>query len=312
MTNYLIIDGNSLGHFSQNGAKLSLGDMPVQAIYNFLRNFLNAMALYGTYQPIVLWDGASWRKMLAANYKANREKKDTIHERRQQASKDEYKRQVPIIKKALQLLGVSQVFSINMEADDLGAILADRFSPKGKVILYTGDKDWIQLVGPNVVWRDFINKRTINMANFEEMTGVKDTAQFIEVKALSGDTGDGVPGVGGIGEKGAKDFLAEFGSFNDFLNQVTLHKLDISKRPKKIRALVEDEGKAITFEHNLKMMDLRTTARPAPINLTVDKGAPSKDLFRVFCDRMLFNSITQELDEWIRVFPRFRQLEVAV
>lgn len=311
MSNYLLVDANSLGHFSQNGARLTFGDMPVQAIYNFLRNLRHAMALYSNHQPVILWDGASWRTMLAANYKANREKRDTKHEIKQQQIKDEYKRQVPLIKKALQLLGIPQVFSINMEADDLGAILADRYSATGKVILYTGDKDWLQLVGPNVIWRDFINKRMVNVSNFEEMTGVKTPAQFVEVKALSGDTGDNVPGVGGIGEKGAIQFLNEFGSFNSFLNQVSLHKLDISKRPKKIRALVEDESKALTFDHNLKMMDLRTSARPAPINLRVDKGDPNQELFRVFCDRFLFNSITQNLDEWIRVFPAFRELTPA-
>ncbi|MDE4297047.1 5'-3' exonuclease H3TH domain-containing protein [Phaeobacter gallaeciensis] len=311
MTNYFIIDGNSLGHFSQNGARLSLGDMPVQAVYNFLRNMRRAMALHANYQPVVLWDGASWRKMLLADYKANREKKETIAERKQAAAKDEYKRQIPLIKKALQLLGIPQVFAINMEADDLGAILADRYSVNGKVVLWTGDKDWIQLVGPNVVWRDFANKRVINHNNFEEMTGVKTPVQFVEVKALSGDAGDNIKGVGGLGEKGAKDFLAEFGSFQSFLERVTFDKMDISKRPKKIRDLVEDEGKAITFQLNLKLMDLRTTARPAPINLTVDKGTPNVDLFRVFCDRLLFNSITQELDEWIRVFPAFQQEAVA-
>lgn len=306
MPNYLLIDGNSLGHFSNNGAKLSLGEMPIQAVYNFLRNLRGTMAAHAQFNPIVLWDGASWRKMLAGDYKANRDKKVTVAEKRQAALKDDYNKQVPLIKKALQLLGVPQVFSINMEADDLGAILADRYSPKGKVTLYTADKDWIQLVGPNVIWRDFINKQMINHKNFEEKTGVKTPRQFVEVKALSGDAGDGVPGVGGVGAKGAKDFINEFGSFNEFLNQVTLHGLDISKRPKKIQALVQDEAKAITFDHNLKMMDLRTSARPAPMNLVVDKGQPSKELFRTYCDRLLFSSITQELDEWIRVFPPYR------
>jgi 5'-3' exonuclease len=286
--------------------------MPVQAIYNFLRNLRSAMGLYQMYQPVVLWDGASWRKTMFTEYKANRDKVETIHERRAAAAKDDYKRQMPLIKKGLQLLGVPQVFAINMEADDLGAILADRYSAQGRVVLWTGDKDWIQLVGPNVVWRDFANKRTITEKNFEEMTGVKTPRQFVEVKGLSGDSGDNIPGVGGIGEKGAKDFLNKYGSFNDFLNMVCIEKsVDYAKLPKKLKALVDDEQKAIDFDRNLKLMDLRTPERPAPINLSVDKGTPNQELFRVFCDRLLFSSITKDLDEWIRVFPQFQQMEVA-
>lgn len=305
--NYIIIDGNSLGHFANNGAKLTLGDMPIQAVYNFLRNLRQCMALHQNYTPICTWDGASWRKMLLTEYKENRDKIETVTERKQAARKDDYKRQIPYIKKALYLLGIPQVLAFNYEADDLGAILADRYSPNGKVVLYTGDKDWIQLVGPNVVWRDFANKRVINAANFEEMTGLKTSRQFVEVKALAGDTGDGVPGVGGLGEKGAIEFLNEFGSFTEFVNQVTFHGLDISKRPKKIRDLIEDEAKAITFARNLDLVDLRTSERPAPINFTIEKGNPSKRLFEVFCDRLLFKSMTNDLDEWIRVFPAFQK-----
>lgn len=308
--NYLVIDGNSVGHFAQNGSRLTLGDTPVHAIYHFLRVFRSQLAIHTGYQPIVLWDGASWRKTMYSDYKANREKRNTPHEIRQAENGDEYRKQLPAIKKALQFLGVPQVHAFNMEADDLAAIIVDKFSPKGSVVLLTLDKDWIQLVGPNVTWRDFKNERKINLANFKEKTGVETPKQFIEVKALSGDNGDNISGVGGIGEKGAKDFLAQYESFSNFLNMVCLERtVDFSSLPKKLKALVEDEQKAITFDLNLKLMDLRTTARPAPINLRTDAGEPCREKFRIFCDHFLFQSITRDLDEWIRVFPHFRNTQ---
>lgn len=307
MNNKLIIDANSVGHFANNGSKLTLGEMPIQAVYGTLRTLRATIALYQQYDPIVLWDGASWRKDIFSEYKANRDKRETAAEKIQALRKDSYKRQVPLIKKGLQLLGVPQVSALNMEADDLAGMLTDRYATKGKVVMMTGDKDWLQLVKPNVAWRDFIKGKVVNSSNFKEITGVDTSEKFIEVKALSGDAGDNIPGVGGVGEKGAIDFINTHGSFSNFLEKVTFDKtFNLAKEPKKIRDLVEDEGKAITFAHNIKLMDLRTSHRPAAINMTADKGAANKDLFRTFCDRLLFSSITQELDEWIRVFPAFR------
>lgn len=307
--NQIIIDGNSMGHFYNNGGKLSIGSLEVQAIYGFLRGFRQQMSYFQNYTPIVVWDGASWRKMLLDSYKEIRDRAETKNEIKMLKAKDAYKTQVPYIRKALRFLGVPQVYALNMEADDLGAILTDRCTAKGgKVMLLTGDKDWLQLVGDNVVWRDFINNRMVNKGNFAEMTGVDTPKQFVEVKALSGDQGDSVPGVGGIGEKGAIDFIKQYGSFADFTNQCIFEKsIDIASLPKKYRNLVEDENKAILFSRNIALMDLRTKQRPDAINLTVEKGEPDAEKFRRLCDLLLFKSITQEFDDWIRVFPHFRE-----
>jgi 5'-3' exonuclease len=316
-TNYMLIDGNSLGHFYNNAKKLSIGSLEVQAIFGTLRGLRQQMANYQSFQPVVLWDGASWRKQIFSTYKEIRDREETKNEIRLKLMKDAYKIQVPYIKKALRFLGIPQVFALNMEADDLGAILTDRYTAGGsKIVLLTGDKDWLQLVGPGVVWRDFANTRLISHNGmtkdgtktlFEELTGVKTTREFVEVKALCGDTGDSVPGVGGIGEKGAIEFVKTYGSFRSFVNAVTIDKtVDFKKLPKKFKDLIVDEGKAIAFMRNVDLVDLRTTARPAPLNLQIDKGDPSFEKFQRFCDLLLFSSITKDLEEWIRVFPAFR------
>ncbi|MBD9511517.1 hypothetical protein IB265_32700 [Ensifer sp. ENS10] len=314
MTNYSLIDGNSIGHFYNNSKPLAIGEIQVQAIYGVLRGLRSHIASFQNYQPVVLWDGASWRKLMFAAYKDNREKKETKNEIRMQEMKDAYKRQVPYIKKALGFLGIPQVWALNMEADDLGAILTDRYTKNGsKIILVTGDKDWLQLVGPGVVWMDPNNDRLVTVKNFEEFTGVATVRQFVEVKALAGDMGDNVAGVGGIGQKGAVDFIKQYGTFASFSSQVILEKtIDLKKLPKKYRDLIENEDKAITFSRNIDLMDLRTTARPAPQNLQVTKGTADKDKFRQFCDLLLFKSITKDFDEWCSVFPAFREQPLAL
>lgn len=314
MKGYLLVDGNSLGHFHNNSKPLTIGSLQVQAIYGFLRGLRQMVATYPQLQPIVLWDGASWRKVLFPDYKAIRDKADTENERKLLAIKEVYKTQAPYIQKALRFLGVPQVRAFNYEADDLGAMLADRYTAAGhSVVMLTGDKDWIQLVGPKCTWRDVRDngKRRITPSNFEEETGCKTVQQFVEMKALTGDAGDSVPGVGGIGDKGAIEFLNTFGTFADFMNMWMLEKsigdADFKRLPKKFRDLVLDETKALKFARNIELVDLRTTARPAPINLRVDKGDPDVAKFQAFCDLLLFNSITQELDDWLRVFPSFKE-----
>lgn len=304
---YLLIDGNSLGHQAQNMKPLKLGSMQVQAIYGFLRLLRSYSQKYAMATPVVLWDGLSWRKTAYPAYKENREKAVTAHDIARQESNKAYHFQRPYIEKALSFLGVTQVKASNMEADDLAAILVALYRKQGhKITLLTEDRDWLQLIqdGVAVDQPRSDSKNRITVANFEEFTGCKTTAQFVEMKALMGDKGDNINGVGQVGDTRALEFLATYGSYNNFLNMVTLEKtLDIKKLPKWQRDLIQDEAKAITFDFNLKLVDLNTTARPAPVGMNVFKGEPSAENFRKMCDLLLFKSFTDQFDVWISAFP---------
>ena len=312
MAGYLFIDGNSIAHAANAGTVLTVGQTQVQAVFGIMRSLRKLMAVYGNlYKPVVLWDGASWRKLLYPEYKANRDKDDTASAAALKEQREKLKAQTRMIEIGIKLLGIDQVRAMNMEADDLAGILVDRHVARGdKIVLVTADRDWIQLVGPTVTWFDPINDRKIMPKDLMEKYGVKDTKQFVELKALMGDMGDNIPGVGGVGEKGAKEFLQTYESFANFSNKVILEKtIDLKTLPKKYRDLVEDETKAIKFSLNLDLMDLRTKKRPAPINLTVTKGEANLEAFRGFCDKLMFRSISQELDTWLSVFPAYQYLQ---
>ena len=47
--------------------------------------------------------------------------------------------------------------------------------------------------------------------------------------------------------------------------------------------------------------------RPAPINLRIDQGQPDRERFEALCEKLLFRSILQDLDEWLSSFPAFRE-----
>lgn len=302
---FLIIDGNSIGHMAQNMQPLSIGSMQVQAIYGFLRILRGHVSKYSFATPIVLWDGMSWRKTKFAGYKEARDKNDTKHEIAKQESKKSYNAQRPYIEKALSYLGVTQVKAHNMEADDLAAILTNLYHAQGhKVTLLTEDGDWLQLIRDGVTVERPRTKDRVTIANFEEITGCKTTEAFVQMKGLMGDSGDSVPGVGGVGEKRALEFVNEYGTFNNFLNMVTLEKsIDLKTLPKWKRDLVEDENKAIAFDFGMMLMDLNTTARPAPEHMTIFRGEPSAENLHKMCELLLFKSITDSFETWISAFP---------
>lgn len=295
--------------------KLTVGETQVQAIFGFLKQIRKLVHRYPLLTPVVLWDGASWRNMQFPAYKDNREKNHTAAYKRQQEERTAARKQMPAIKKALTLLGIDQVKASNMEADDLAAIIADmKVKQGGRVLLVSGDRDWIQLVGPGISWFDPINDRKVMKAeDLEQVAGFKvdRIEQYLEIKALMGDMGDNIPGVGGIGDKGAQEFISKFGSWANFSNMALDGSLDLSvvdpKFRKAIEALATDEDRRIRFSSNIALMDLRHPSRPAPVNLQVTKGEPDRDKFRVFCERLVFQSFLRDLDAWLSVFPAFQQ-----
>lgn len=302
---FLLIDGNSLGHQANAMTPLKIGTMQTQAIFGFLKMLRSYVSKYSFATPVVLWDGLPWRKTSYPEYKENREREETKSDMIRKEQKRNYHLQRPYIEKALSFLGVTQVKSSNMEADDLAAIMVKLYRAQGhRVTLLSEDKDWIQLVQDGVALERNRTKDRITTANFEEITGCKTPGQFIEMKALMGDSGDNINGLGGIGDKRALEFLATYGSFDNFLGMVSLEKrVDLKKLPKWQRDLVENESKAIDFSFNIKLVDLNTTARPKPENMVVFKGEPSAENFRKMCDLLLFKSITDQFGVWISAFP---------
>ncbi|WP_062120211.1 5'-3' exonuclease H3TH domain-containing protein [Aureimonas sp. AU40] len=297
---YIVIDGNSIGHAAQASTKLKVGAQEVQAIFGFLRSVRPLFVRYPSAHPIVLWDGRSWRKDAFTEYKANRDREETKSEKIAAAEKAAFQVQRPYIEKAMTLLGVPQLKAINMEADDLAGILVEKFEREGhKALLVSGDKDWIQLIGPSVTWFDPIRDKRISPANLLEKHGVATPRQFLEMKALMGDTGDNIPGVGGIGEKTAVKLLSEFESVKNLSNLMLEGSLP--KQGKIVERFLR-EGLEL-FARNVSLMDLRSGPhRPAPINMRLKKEAPNLENFRIFCERLVFRSILRDFDNWCAPF----------
>lgn len=131
---------------------------------------------------------------------------------------DELRQQVPLIKEMLKAMGITIVEKEGYEADDILGTLSVKAEKEGMdVAVISGDRDLLQLATEHVMIRIPKTKKTgTEIENYladdvVEKYGVT-PKEFIDVKALQGDTADNIPGVPGIGEKTAGALIAKYHS----------------------------------------------------------------------------------------------------
>lgn len=292
---YLIIDGSNIMHANHNATKLSIGGFQVQAIFGTLKSMRALLQANPGAEPIVLWDGrAQFRYDLFPGYKdrSSDDPKDIEH-------REAYKKQAPYLEKMLQFLGVRQMRSPHLEADDLAGYMIPALAAAGhRITMVTGDKDWLQMVGPNVTWFDPIRDRKCNVDNFLEFTGYFNARAFIQGKALVGDASDTIPGVGGIGEKGAPEFLAKWKSVEAFF---AAYDAGTAGKLGKKHTEFAMNGRA-AFERNMKLMDWSQSRRPEPGEIITTQPAIDIEKFELMCQKLAFVSILRELGMFLRAF----------
>jgi len=155
----------------------------------------------------IAWDapGPTFRDALYGDYKATRA-----------AMPDDLARQLPYVRRLFEALRVPVVEVPGYEADDVLATLVRRaLEHDVDVVVVTGDKDLLQLVGPRVKVLSVAGRTgepvLYDEARVRERWGVA-PAQIPDVLALMGDAIDNIPGVRGVGEKTAVRLIARFGS----------------------------------------------------------------------------------------------------
>lgn len=131
---------------------------------------------------------------------------------------DELRQQVPLIKEMLKAMGITIVEKEGYEADDILGTLSVKAEKEGMdVAVISGDRDLLQLATEHVMIRIPKTKKTgTEIENYlaDDVVEKYDVTpkEFIDVKALQGDTADNIPGVPGIGEKTAGALIAKYHS----------------------------------------------------------------------------------------------------
>lgn len=145
---------------------------------------------------------------------------------------DELREQVPVMKEVLQAMGILIMEKEGLEADDILGTFAKKAQKDGlEVALVSGDRDLLQIADEHIKIR--IPKTKGGKTEVEDYYAkdVLETMQvtpiqFIELKALMGDTSDNIPGVPKVGPKTATDLMVTYGS----LDSIFEHLEEISKK----------------------------------------------------------------------------------
>ena len=134
---------------------------------------------------------------------------------------EELREQVPVIKEVLQAMGIPIITKEGYEADDILGTLSVKAEKEGmEVTILSGDRDLLQLATDHIQIRIPKTKRTGTEVENYYAADVKERylvtpAEFIDVKALMGDTSDNIPGIPGVGEKTATKIIAQYGSIEN-------------------------------------------------------------------------------------------------
>ncbi|MDE7021530.1 MAG: DNA polymerase I, partial [Lachnospiraceae bacterium] len=139
---------------------------------------------------------------------------------------EELREQVPVMKQMLQAMGIRIVEQAGLEADDILGTLAARAEREGmEVALVSGDRDLLQIASEHIKIR--IPKTKSGRTEVENYYAGDVKAryqvtpkQFIDLKALMGDTADNIPGVPKVGEKTATELMLQFGSLENIYNNL--------------------------------------------------------------------------------------------
>lgn len=211
MAKLLLIDGNSI----LNRAFYGLPDLTnSQGVHtNAVLGFLNIlMKILEEEHPdylTVAFDlkAPTFRHKLYDAYKGTRK-----------GMPDELREQVPYMKECLTAMGIQIAEVAGFEADDILGTMAKTGEREGmEVVVLSGDRDLLQLATDTIKIRIPKTKKGVTeiedylARQVEETYGVT-PLEFIEMKALMGDTSDNIPGVPGIGEKTAGKIISTFHS----------------------------------------------------------------------------------------------------
>lgn len=204
-----IIDGKSVfyrGYYAM--PNLSMGDgTPTGGVYGFTALALELIKKLKPDYVCVAWDKPKTnirkRKELYPEYKAGRKP----------APPDFYV-QIPILHELLEAFSWPLYELDDYEADDIMGTLAKQASEQGiETCLITSDLDLLQCTGPLVhvyaLKKGFSNIELFNPESFEEKYKIA-VDQFLDLKALKGDSSDNIPGVPGIGEKTGITLLQQY------------------------------------------------------------------------------------------------------
>lgn len=283
MKKLLIIDGNSILNRQFYGVHplTTKSGLFTNAVYGFLNVLLGELDRLSPEYAAVAFDvhAPTFRHKEYADYKAGR-----------RATPPELLMQFPYAKKCIAALGIPVLECPGWEADDILGTLARYGAEDGNTLTYilSGDRDSLQLISENCTVLLATNSETVpyDTDKFKEKYGVYPD-QFVDMKALMGDSSDNIPGVPGIGEKTASKLIAEWHDLDNLYEN-----LDKLKKGKMTDNLTAGRESAYLSRH------LARIVTDAPLNLTLAdcaRGETRKEELLSLLTELEFNGFIKRL-----------------
>ncbi|MCW1912210.1 DNA polymerase I [Luteolibacter sp. GHJ8] len=221
MPRLFLLDGMALvyrAHFAfiQNPIRNSKG-VNTSALYGFTNTLLTILEKEKPTHLGVAFDTSAPtpRHVRYPAYKAQRDEMP-----------EELAAAIPNVKRLCKAFHIPLLEIDGYEADDLIGTLAKRAEPAGfETYMVTPDKDFAQLLSETTfMWKPGkkgSEHEVIGLPQLPEIWGVKSPHEIIDLLGLMGDTVDNIPGVPGIGPKTAQKLIADFGSVENLLENLS-------------------------------------------------------------------------------------------
>lgn len=256
----ILIDGHSLAFrafFALPDTLVTSSGQITNAVYGFTAMLIKLLADERPDAVVVCFDKGApqFRLDRYAEYKAGRAE-----------TPDTFRQQVPLIREVLGSLRIPMVELEGYEADDLLATLTKCCRQKGnEVVIVTGDRDILQLVGDGVsvimTRRGISDVIRYDNAMVLERYGVT-PEQWTDFVALKGESSDNLPGVPGVGDKTAAQLINKYGD----IEQVIVHADELTP---KLRDAIKERANQVRINKELGRLldDVPLDIEPGDIRL---------------------------------------------
>ena len=285
----LLIDGHSILSRAFYGVPFlnNKEGIPTNGIYGFLNILFKEIELEETEHVAVAFDlpKPTFRHKLFPEYKGTRK-----------GMPEELKEQVPLLQELLRKMNMPLLMMEGFEADDILGTIAKQMQEQGKeVVVVSGDRDLLQLSDEHIkISIPKTSKGETKVYSYypkdvEEEWGVS-PLEFIDLKALMGDSSDNIPGVPGMGEKTATWIIQKYKSIEEAYAHAEDPEFKVPRKP--------NAGKDLKEHYDLAKLskELATINTKVPITLNFSDckwenyaNPESNDLIRKWEFRSLYS-----------------------
>lgn len=289
---------------------------PTRVLYGFTLLFQKMLRLYRPDYAVVSFDsGKTFRHDTFPDYKGHRPDMP-----------EDLARQWPHLPELVEGFGFPVVMREGFEADDVLGSLAKQYAGDDiEVHLVTSDKDFAQLVDPNIKLLDEAKNRILDEAGVVEKFGVE-PKYMVDLLGLAGDSSDNIPGVPGIGVKTAAKLIEEYGDVEGIIaaaqegrikgkrGQNLQEKAEDARLSKRLVTIVTDMDLGLTLDdlepRGLQEEPLRELFENWEFGMVARKLLPEKKSVDVDCYRAVADAA--DLDRVVAAIEAAGRVSVAV